>query len=43
METDGKSFMYMMKKKGPKILPWGTPVEIFKLDIEIMYELLPAI
>jgi len=23
--TFGKSFMNMMKRRGPRILPWGTP------------------
>ena len=22
---DGRSFIYMMKRRGPKIEPWGTP------------------
>ena len=34
----GKSLMYIRKRKGPKIEPWGTPIEIdFVSDLEPYY------
>ena len=34
----GKSLMYIKKSKGPKIEPWGTPIEIdFVSDLEPLY------
>ena len=36
--TIGKSLMYKRKSKGPKIEPWGTPIEIdFVSDLEPLY------
>ena len=36
--TLGKSLMYIRKSKGPKIEPWGTPIEIdFVFDLEPLY------
>ena len=28
----GRSFMYMMKRRGPRILPWGTPISTSRYD-----------
>ena len=36
--TLGKSLMFIRKSKGPKIEPWGTPIEIdFVSDLKSLY------